>query len=83
MNMKEVEQPGGIDTTKARVEKILSELMGVEVHLDQNDLRIISIHEDIHREHNGEMSRISDGKMTECVRKYYRFRAVVGDSDTS
>lgn len=83
MNMKEVEQPGGINTTKARVEKILSELMGVEVHLDQNDLRIISIHEDIRREHNGKMSRISDEEITEYVKEYYRFRAVVGDSDTS
>ncbi len=84
MNMNpRIELPCRIDTIKARVEKILSELMRVEINLDRNDLRIISIHEDIHREHNSKRSRISDEEITEYIKKYYRFRAVVGEAETS
>ena len=79
----ETESPLGIDTTKARVEKILSELMGVAVHLNRNDPRIISVHEDIHEGHNGKKSRISDEEITKYVKKYYRFRAVVSEVETS
>ena len=80
----QIEPPDEIDTIKARVEKILNRLMRLEIHLYRNDPRIISIHNDIHKDYAGKnRKRISDEEMMEYVKKYYRFRAVVGETGTS
>jgi len=64
-----------IETVRVRVENILSRLMRVEVHVNQGDPRIASIYNEI-KKHNGR--NITDEEMTEYVRKYFRFKAVLG-----
>lgn len=67
-----------LDKLKARVEMMLGRLMKVKVSIGENDPRIVSMHQDIRRNHlTGNIDRFPDEEMLQLVKKYFKYRAVV------
>lgn len=75
MNHSLIELPMSDEHIRLKVQEILSTLLGAKVWIRENDVRLLSIQQELHSlfENKGK-TRIPEAELVEYVRQYFRIK---------
>ncbi len=69
-----LELPAGVDLVKLKVQESLGNLLGARVQIRENDIRLLSIQQELRTCFESGRTGITAEELMDCVRHYFRIR---------